>query len=52
MKGKFEVVTDDDNIATNSTSSIPGPSPKIEDNDNDIDNDGEISFVGEQQGGN
>ncbi|MGE5633752.1 MAG: multicopper oxidase domain-containing protein [Deltaproteobacteria bacterium] len=42
MKGKFEVVAGNDTTA--SISSIPGPSPEIQDNGND--NDGEISFVG------
>ncbi len=43
MKGKFEVVADD-NTTASSVASIPGPSPEIQDNGND--NDGEISFVG------
>lgn len=40
MKGKFEVVAGNDTAT--SISSIPGPSPQLQDNDND----GEISFVG------
>jgi hypothetical protein len=42
MKGKFEVVAGNDTTA--SISSIPGPSPEIQDNGND--NYEEISLVG------
>ena len=47
MKGKFEVI---DDVSTVSISSIPGPSPEIQDigdiNDNEVE---EISIVGEQK---
>lgn len=42
MKGKFEVVADN-NTTASSVASIPGASPEIQNNGND--NDGEISFV-------
>jgi hypothetical protein len=49
MKGKFEVV-ENGSTAASSISSIPGPSPEIQDigdiNDNGVE---EISVVGEQQ---
>jgi len=41
MKGKFKVVTDDD--TSTSTSSIPGPSPRMQETGN---SNGEISLVG------
>jgi manganese oxidase len=49
MKGKFEVV-ENGSTAASSISSIPGPSPEIQDID-DINDNGveEISVVGEQQ---